>query len=142
MKDKKPLDPPSQEFLHAFTHVGSITATCDFCGRTLFGTSAHYEEGELDGLREKAKTSEKYIEVDYDTISIVEIEGKNYPWDCPCNAVRQYENWIWAHRKEIAAYLNSRSKKELEEAIATRRAVKVSKILMHHETSEGILEEA
>jgi len=129
--DSKPDDPvlvasrmgmlqePSEEFLDAFREGSSgMVVDCEFCGRVYFATRdcGDYDEGELEDLRARAaKEPDKYIEVDYFTTR-VSVDGKGYADGCRCNMVRRYEDWIWANRRGILAYLQSRTERRLKEA--------------------------
>jgi hypothetical protein len=111
---------PSEEFMRALTHTGSMVILCEHCHRTHFATSSDnwYEEGELEDLREKARRDPaKYVERgDCDSISWGTIEGKQTVWGCPCNTAGVYEVWIWNHRFLITDYLTARCNEDLRSA--------------------------
>ena len=120
MTEKK-LKPPSEEFLQAVQHAGSLVISCEFCDRTYFATwceNDYDDEEELEELREQAKKEpDKYIEWgDVSSISWGTVDGKQYVLDCPCNGARKYEDWILRHRWIIAEYFKSRATKLKEEA--------------------------
>ena len=114
-QEPQEFDEPSEEFERAFGGSGSLVVDCTFCGRTHFANGAStigYEEGELEALLEKEKaTPDEYTSWDYDMISWGFLAGQQWVHGCPCSAlkVRRYENFIWAHRREIAMYLEKRS---------------------------------
>lgn len=114
-----PLKEPSEEFLEAFSDgVASMVTECEFCGRVYFATRDHgdYEKGEMEHYREMAeKEPDKYIEVDYFT-SRIGVDGRCYAWGCKCNKVRMHEEWVWANRRKILAYLTAMFKERLEKA--------------------------
>lgn len=126
---------PSKEFLDAFKEGSSgMIVECDFCGRVYFATQdgGDYEDGELENLRENAKKEpDKYIEVDCFTTRIL-IDGHYYALGCKCNKVRRYEDWIWANRRSIVAYLKARTEKRLQAAIEDSRAIRA-----HVKIAEG-----
>jgi hypothetical protein len=111
---------PSKAFEDAFRdHIGTSDATCELCGRHVFGGTGTlgYELGELEGLRAKAeKDPDRYVEVPYDGVSLGRIEGKQTVLGCPCNRLRMYEDWVWGHRRQIIEYLKKRIKERLEDA--------------------------
>lgn len=119
---------PSEDFLQAFSEGSSgMVVTCEFCGRTYFATDdcGDYDEGELEGLRESAtKEPDKYIEVGYFTTRVW-VDGKTYADGCKCHKVRRHEDWIWANRRSIVAYLKARTEKRLKAAEEDAQAVQM-----------------
>jgi len=113
------LEKASEVFWDAIINAGSLVITCEFCGRTYFGSYSEgwYDEGELEDLRASAKKEpDKYIELyDTDSISWGYIDGRQAVYSCACNNVVKYENWIWQHRHLISQYLNKRVKKMKED---------------------------
>lgn len=114
------LPAPSSLFEDILVDSGTIVATCEFCGRTHFATASegHFDEGELEGLREKAlKNPEMYFEYpEYDSISYGHIAGNQAVVPCDCNHLRKYENFIWEHRGLITQYLIKRTEQERKDA--------------------------
>ena len=96
---------------------------CEWCGRTHFLAGygrGDYEEGELEELLgPHKKNPDKYIPYYDDTaIRWAYFCGKQLVWGCPCNEskeLKQYEDFIWAHRFKIARYLRDRVREEFEE---------------------------
>lgn len=125
-KEKKAPEPASEEFLDAISSGhGALRATCEFCGREYFASNGDYDEGELEKLNALAeKHPEKYINTGEDWQSLCSIGGRDYVYGCPCNAPRQYEDFIWAHRWPIAKYLKTRSKNQLKDQIHDYRQIK------------------
>lgn len=116
-KKKQEFEPPSEDFTDAFITGGCAIAEC-YCGITHFNpsTCADYEEEEFRELLKLAKAEpEKFIESDWES-STIEIDGKYFVADCPCNLLRRYEDWIWMHRHQIIRYLDKRSGRELTSA--------------------------
>jgi len=109
MSEQNELEPPSEEFLRAFVHSASPAITCELCGRINYDLSGtDMDPGELDGLNKKQKAEpDKYFGQD-NRIDWGTIDGKQFAADCPCNKVREFENWIWHHRQEIGSYLKAR----------------------------------
>ena len=69
--------------------AGCLTVTCS-CGITHFCSEGDYEEGELEALQVKAELDRKrYIEQDFDAISVRRYAGSEWVVGCPCN---------WEHR--------------------------------------------
>lgn len=117
MSDKFPKEPPSDTFQDAFCDSGTPQQQCDFCGRISFDSNGEFmEEGELESLLQKSKeTPDKYHPVD-GGVSFGHINGKTCVYGCPCNALRNYENFIWDHRIEISDYLRRRTEDNLKAA--------------------------
>jgi hypothetical protein len=99
---------------------GGIVRSCERHGGTWFNGEDHggYEEGELEELREKAKTHpDKYHELDRDAHDTT-VLGKEYIWTCAgCrDEFYRLQEFLWRHRHTIATYLNARLKREAKEA--------------------------
>lgn len=113
--------PPSDEFLRAFCHAGSIAIQCTFCGRqfyTTFDGEGSFDEGELEHYKEMEKDNPDSC-YDVSTYSSAEwgnLNGEQLVWGCPCNAGTNYEKFIWQHRYQIADYFYARAEKELRSA--------------------------
>lgn len=118
----------SEEFERAFSaNTGTSDSTCELCGRRLFGGSGTigYEDGELEDLRQKAKAEpDKYHEFDGDDgVSEGLIDGKRFIFGCPCNRLRRYEDFVWAHRRQIIEYLKKRIGERLQHAQQESEAI-------------------
>jgi hypothetical protein len=109
---------PSEAFIGAVVHSGSMVINCEFCGRVHFGNGLGMDGGELQALLTKAKAQpEKYHQhADVDMVSWGSIDGKQFVADCPCNGARRLEDFIWQHRRLIASYLAARSRAQLDAA--------------------------
>ncbi len=106
---------PSDEFVHAWSTSGSIVVTC-CCGRTHFASynAADFDEGELEGLKQKTQTDpEHYIEhTDDGYVTYLHI-GQGIVADCACGKAKQYEDFIWRWRERIIEYLTVRIKADM-----------------------------
>lgn len=116
-KPKKPPAPPSEEFIEAFRdNTAGLVRECGFCGRLYFGTNGDYEKGEREGYEAEAKKNpDKFIAVE-DFSRVMTLSGKEWVLDCPCNAARPYEDFIWANRHQIVKYLQNRNLQHLDDA--------------------------
>lgn len=119
---------PSEYFANAIVRAGSVAIDCELCGRTHFATSReyYYDEGELEELRAKAKEEpDKYLEwADRDSIGWGHINGQQAVIDCPCNKLKDCEDWIWSHRYLIKDYLLARTEAEAKAANTDKEAFK------------------
>jgi len=119
MAEKKldpPKNPPSDRFCSAFRHSAGLVVTCDFCGRTYFGTGGDYNEGERENYEKLAEEKpDEYISVE-DFSGRVELGQGDYVDGCPCNAARRFEDWVWTFRREIAEYVQGRAEEEFKDA--------------------------
>jgi hypothetical protein len=103
----------SADFIEGFCHIRTCHATCELCGRDHFGRDGDFDEGELEKCEEAAAADpDKCVDHGDESVSLVNIDGKQAIVECPCNKLVQYENWIWAHRFNIAEYLQIRSQNE------------------------------
>lgn len=123
----------SEKFYDAAISAGSLVVDCEFCGKTYFATleKGTYDEGELEGLREKAKKNpEKYIEYPNDyTIHWGRLNGKQFVYECCDEEIFKFENFIWQHRFIIASYIRARADEEKKEAeIEVKNASKLKGI--------------
>lgn len=122
------MQEPSEMMEDAFRDgVGTSDATCELCGRHVFGGDGTlgYEDGELESLRKKAeKEPDKYHEVSCDGVSLGTIDGKQIVLGCPCNLLRRYEDWIWNHRCKIVKYIKARTLARLNNAKEEADALK------------------
>ncbi len=118
----------STEFHYAFTNSGTIVASCELCGRTYFNSTDHgFEEGELEGLVAKSNEfPDKYYDCDY-SIAPVYFAGLGHTvMGCACGASKFVEDFIWAHRQNIAQYLNERRQIEFTHAESDFEKTKVN----------------
>lgn len=111
----------SETFMDVFAdNHGSPCIQCEFCGRVHFT----HEDEEIAKLRAKAeKEPQKYLESDDDSVAWGNLDGKQYPWHCPCDSGAKYEAFIWRHREQITKYLKRRAEEELKEAQRNLEAV-------------------
>lgn len=110
---------PSDLFMNCICDQGTPSIDCG-CGRTHFATGPQSceEESAIKSLRRRAKAEpDKYIEHDYDGISVGEFDGRLVVWGCKCNErLGRYEQFIWDHREKIVRYIKERTRKELSDA--------------------------
>lgn len=122
--EKKKFDkyqPPSKEFEDAaFDSMGTVHGMCELCGRVHFSSGqAHNfnDKKELDDLLDNMrKHPDRYINHSTESVWIGNIDGKQVVIGCECNELTRYEKFIWENRFLIISYLESRFKKDLEEA--------------------------
>lgn len=111
MTEKK-LEPPSELFERVLMSSGHLTVDCELCHRTHFATASpgNYDEGELEGLRAKAKQHpDQYIEdAQNDGISAGTLSGIIVVLGCQCNILRKYEDIFWENRGLIMDYIKRR----------------------------------
>ena len=113
---------PSEAFEDVFSsHAGTIAATCELCGRFLYTEEVlrDGEEGEFEKYEALRKRNpDKYILMDYDSVSLAEIDHQQVVLGCPCNGLRRYEDFVWRERRGIAEYMQQRllqAQKQLKE---------------------------
>lgn len=97
---------------------GGIVRTCPHEITFFDGGSNSFDEGELEGLLEKAKTSpEKYVELDGDAHSSF-LFGQEWVWECKeCQAsLLKHEDFIWGNRRAISTFLNAKLKEQFKAA--------------------------
>ena len=112
----KTSKPPSDMFVDAVSHSGSCEELCELCGRTCFeDDEVSHDDGRLAELKRlQAQQPDKYVEVEQ--VRWGDIGGKHVVTTCPCNGLRAYEDFIWANRHVIAAYVRNRAEKAAESA--------------------------
>lgn len=105
------------EFEKLFSWGGTPQAQCG-CGRVHYASGGDFmEPGELAGLEEKRKQKpECYIPTTDDSVSITDVFGVTYVWQCPCGWAERMEHRLWALRKDVIAYFQARTARELKEA--------------------------
>lgn len=104
----------SEEFEKVFdSHSSGCIHECQ-CGRVFFDVyndDWDWEEGELEKLEDLAKKEpDKYISVAH-SVGYMRIDGKNFVYDCPCNQIVKYEQFLLNHEEDIAQFLNLRAAK-------------------------------
>lgn len=112
------MDEVSDSFQEAFrAGFGTPVHACDFCGVTIFGSGdgVHFDEGELEDLRAKAKVQpDKYIEwSDCDGVSVGRINEKEFILGHKCPNQLRYEKFLWDERDAIIEYLKGRMHDEI-----------------------------
>jgi hypothetical protein len=118
---------PSEYFLRAFdSHGSGLRRTCDGCGRQHYCSEAgfDFEEGELEELQGRSEKEPDRCIDHYDcSVSAIELGGKDYVIDCPCNGIARYEDFIWENRLMISDYLRRRADSILDAAIHNAEAI-------------------
>ena len=116
---EEPNQQASQTFMDAVCQGGASSVVCGLCGRLHFtvGSATSLGTAEIEQYRAEANAMpDRYVECADDAIGVGEIDGKVVAWNCPCNRLRLYENFIWSHREMIVSYLRERNAKALAEA--------------------------
>jgi hypothetical protein len=110
----------------AFCHRSTLCVCDCSCGRVYFVSAqghGDYEEGELAELQKKAREQpNRYIEeAIYDSVDLVEIDGKSVVPHCVCGVADKYARWIEDHAEGLAQYLTRyfQEKKKQAERVAT-----------------------
>lgn len=105
------------EFDQLFSWGGTPQAMCG-CGRVHYASGGDFmEEGQLAGLEAKRKENpDRYIPTTDDSVGITDIFGVTYVFNCPCDWAEKIERHLWARRREIIAYYQARTQRELQEA--------------------------
>jgi hypothetical protein len=126
MKTRKKIDgpPASREFTDTLNGGGGVFIDCGACGREHHAIdSAHYsdewsgpdhdEETRRLALLNRAKEDPDGVVLHYDCDSVyyLDIDSRVIPVECPCNSLRQYENFFWKNRKIWRTYMANMEKK-------------------------------
>lgn len=95
------------------------------CGRVHYASGGdNMEEGELAGLEAKRKENpDRYIPTTDDSVAITDVFGAVCVWECPCGWAENIERHLWSRRRDIIAYYQSRTQRELQEATANAAAL-------------------
>lgn len=139
MKNRDVAGPePSEEFLAALRGGGGVFIDCGNCGREHYAIESphmadNWKDPEWDdekfraSLIERAKT-DKNVVLHYGCDSVYYYDFDNYliPDGCPCNGLRRYENFMWAHRGIFKNYMNNMAQK-LERELETVKGFVVPK---------------
>lgn len=115
--------PPSDLFIDAVVDSGSITDTCEFCGRTFFEDDENrdWAEGEFEKLKERnGREPDKCVAIDQ--IRTGTLAGKRGVVGCPCNWATPYENFIWGERHMIMKFISAKVKGIVEKALVDESA--------------------
>lgn len=102
---------------------GTPAATCELCDREHYNLNGEYmDEGELKSFERKYKRDpQKYVPHD-GQVHIGEIGGKQVVYGCECGRLKNYEDFIWSHRRMITSYIQKRAESERKEAQETELA--------------------
>jgi len=88
-------------------HCGTNKKTC-CCGIVHFdgyNSGISWEPGELEALRQKAKSDPNYDEHD-GSIGWMEIAGREIVFGCSCEMAANWEKFIRTHAVQLKNYLN------------------------------------
>jgi len=92
-KKEEKLNPPTELFADMVCTGGGCVADCELCGRVHFddcNSGYDWEDGELEGLRDKAeKDPAKYIRHTDTGVASGWIGGRQVVWGCQCNKLSQ-----------------------------------------------------
>lgn len=112
------------EFEKMLSWGGTPQAQCG-CGRVHYTAGGDFmDPGELAGLEAKRKEKpDRYIPTTDDSVSITDVFGVTYIWDCPCEWAERMERKLWANRRHIITYYRDRTQRELDEANASAKAL-------------------
>jgi hypothetical protein len=103
--------PEQARFARAFSRGATLcSAECQACRRIHFVSCrghGDYEPGELEALKlRREKEPDKYVEWDtFDSIGLVNIEGKQLVVGCPCDPTKRLTTWIEHWADELTDYL-------------------------------------
>lgn len=121
----KPDHEASEDFWDSFSCGGTLVATCA-CGRTHFcsNTTLDWEDGELEELLQKSKSKpDMFIEdVHNDSVGIMNPDGRQLVWGCPCHAAARIEQFLIYNRQDIQEYFLRVAREERSRALATEEA--------------------
>lgn len=118
----------SEAIKDAICDGGTPVSQCGFCHCTHYGNGRDMDEGEWDRLEKKRDGAPEFFKGhDYDSISIGQIEGTNYVWNCGCEQseerLSRIENFLWGHQRIIDSYYKRRIKDMKEEAATREKMV-------------------
>lgn len=119
---KNDSNPPSDLFADLVCDAGTPSTYCNLCGRYHFATGPQSCEDERELERLLRLADEKpnaYVASEYDSISCGQIAGMTAVYDCPCNGLRKYEDFIWENRELIIKYIRKRTAAEMKAAEKT-----------------------
>jgi hypothetical protein len=125
-------------FRNAFGGSGTIRASCE-CGREHFEPEGDFDEGELeDLLRKQSLDHDKYV--CQDSVSLMNVAGKQFVFGCSCKGWEPYANFIWKHRYQIMEFLKARIEGNYEVALAAKEMIeKLEKTVQ--QTEKAVLPE-
>ncbi len=114
----------TSEFEKLFSWGGTPQAECG-CGRVHYAQDGHcMEPGELAGLEARRKKNpDRYVPTTDDSVSITDVFGVTYVWDCPCQWAEKMERHLWARRIPIMKYFTARSQRGAKESAETIAAI-------------------
>lgn len=92
------------------SHCAGPVRDC-VCGITHFDTCNNYdwEDGELEGLIEKAETQPDKYRASDGAVGTIEINGIEIVWGCTCDKAKKYETFLIEEGPRIIEYLRRRA---------------------------------
>jgi len=119
-KDFPPLSEEFRDALRKNCGSGSISISCEYCGRHHFSEDpdeeGFFDEGELEKLREKQnRKPDKYISHNHSP-SFMTLMGKQYVPDCPCNSAKPFEDFLTKNTNLVADFYESLARASQREA--------------------------
>ncbi len=131
--------PPTDMFVRAMAGFGcgSPDMECGWCGRMHLCPDSESYKGDDDegaGWKEDCVKQHKedpdgvILHWDWDAVSGQEINSIVFVIDCPCNGLARFEKFIWAERRTIRNYLQSRIDHEYDLALQEKLFNKVAGI--------------
>ncbi len=89
----------------AFCHSSSISVECEWCGRVHFCDRdlSAYDEGDYERYKQgESQQPEAYIPWPEDSIRYGVFGGKQFVFECPCNAAAMIENALMGSIRDIS----------------------------------------
>jgi hypothetical protein len=82
------------------------------------------EPGELDGLnaKQKLEPNRYFPDEQSDAVSVGTFFGVPYVWNCPCDRLTRFEDFLWSNRRALLTYFETRIDREQKQAIADMAA--------------------
>jgi hypothetical protein len=124
----------SDAFRNTLVGGGATAVTCSYCDREHIAIDSsniydnyvsHLDEKVEDIERKAAEDPDTYVIVrDVDFIHYVDINGMDFPDDCPCNGLARYEEFIWDNRERWFSYYAVR-KLQIMDELASLDPVKI-----------------
>lgn len=105
---------PSKTFADLLCQNHATHAGCDYCGRTHYAdpnpdSSCASDETLAFRIQESQNPDKFHRHLRCDGVAFGEIDGRNFVYGCPCNAVARHETFIWKNRQLILDYLEQRA---------------------------------
>ena len=106
---------PSEEFCDALFHAGTSDGTCELCKREHFNSEVINDEtgyNNYEEWAEKAKNEpDKYVDHGDCSVGLGWVDRHQVIYDCPCNLLKKYEDFILNHEELILEFFKNRNRK-------------------------------